>query len=114
MTINSGVLAYIKVFDNKQILILSAIMFWVNSSSLIRSAKIVLWKGCSGDLGRLKLEKTRRSPSTRSQEQADLDDILEAFNVLDDDNCLPEIVCLAENLLQMPQLLPLHGTEKVA
>ena len=47
-------------------------------------------------------------------ELADLDDILEAFNVLDDDNCLPEIVCSAEDLLQMPQLLPLHGTEQVA
>ena len=36
------------------------------------------------------------------------------FNVLDDDNCLPEIVCSAEDLLQMPQLLPLHGIEQVA
>lgn len=116
MTINNGVLAYIKAFrqradtDSVRNHVLGKY-----SSSLIRSAKDVLWEGCSEDLGRLKLEKkTRRSSSTRPQELADLDDILEAFNVLDDDNCLPEIVCSAEDLLQMPQLLPLHGIEQVA
>ena len=38
------------------------------------------------------------SSSTHSQELADLDDILDAFNVLDDDNCLPEIVYSAKDI----------------
>ena len=58
--------------------------------------------------------KVRRSSSVRFQELADLDDILEAFDALDSDDCLPEIVCSAEDLLQMPQLLPLCSTEQVA
>ena len=115
MTINSGVLAYIKAFRQRpDIDSVRNHVLGKYSSSLNCSAKDVLWEGCSEDLGRLKLEKkTRCSSSTRSQELADLDDVLEAFNVLDDDNCLPEIVCSAEDL-QMPQLLPLHGTEQVA
>ena len=67
------------------------------------------------NLRRLKLEmKVRRSSSVRSQELADLDEILEAFDALDSDGCLAEIVCSAEDLLQMPQLLPLCSTEQVA
>ena len=79
MTINNGVLAYIKAFrqradtDSVRNHVLGKY-----SSSLIRSAKDVLWEGCSEDPGRLKLEeKTRRSSSTRPQELADLDDILQ-------------------------------------
>ena len=30
------------------------------------------------------------------------------------DNCLPEVVCSSEDLLLMPQLLPLHSIEHVA
>ena len=48
------------------------------------------------------------------QELADLDDIFEAFDALDNDACLPEVVCSVEDLLQMPQLLPLCGAEQVA
>ena len=84
-------------------------------ATVIRSAKVSLWENCNDNLIRLKLEmKVRRSSSSRPQELADLDDILEAFDVLDSDNCLPEIVCSAEDLLQMPQLLPLCSTERVA
>ena len=84
-------------------------------ASVIRSAKICLWENCNDDLIRLKLEmKVRRSSSSRPQELADLDDVLEAFDVLDSDNCLPEIICSADDLLQMPQLLPLCSAECVA
>ena len=77
---------------------------------MIHSAKDALWEGYREDLSRLKLEKKARcSFSTCSQELADLDDIVD---VLDDDTCLPEIICLAQDL-QMPQLLLLHGTEQV-
>ncbi|MDD9817017.1 MAG: hypothetical protein OXU61_02605 [Gammaproteobacteria bacterium] len=116
MMINSGVLAYIKAFrqraDSESI---RSHVLGKYIANAIRSAKISLWENCKDDLGRLKLEmKVRRSSSTRPQELADLDDILEAFDVLDSDNCLPEIVCSAEDLLQMPQLLPLCSSEKVA
>ena len=78
------------------------------------SAKDTLWEGCKNDLSRLKLEKkNRRASASRSQELADLDDILEAFDALDADSCLPEVVCSSEDLLLMPQLLPLHSIEHV-
>ena len=83
--------------------------------SSIQAAKDILWRDCNTDLARLRLEKKlRQSSSTRSQELADLDDIIEAFDALDSDACLPEVVCSAEDLLQMPQLLPLRGAEQVA
>ena len=115
MMINSGVLAYIKAFrqraDSESIRNHVLGKYIANA---IRSAKISLWENCKDDLSRLKLEmKVRRSSSTRPQELADLEDILEAFDVLDSDNCLPEIVCSAEDLLQMPQLLPLCSTEQM-
>ncbi len=115
MALSSGVLAYIKAFRQRadSDSIRAHVLGKYNAASL-RSAKDILWDGCTGDLARLKLEKkARRSSSTRSQELADLDDILEAFEALDCDNCLPEIVCSAEDLLIMPQLLPLHSIEQV-
>ena len=57
------------------------------NAAALRYAKDILWEGCRDDLARLKLEKIgRRSSSTRSQELADLDDLFEAFEVLDGDN----------------------------
>ena len=49
----------------------------------------------------------------RSQKLADLYDIIEAFDALDNNARLPEIVCSADDLLQMTQLLPLCSTEQV-
>ena len=60
MTINSGVLAYIKAFRQRaDIDSIRNHVLGKYSSSLIHSAKDVLWEGCSDDLGRLKLEKTK-------------------------------------------------------
>ena len=50
----------------------------------------------------------------RSQELANLDDIIKAFDALDNNARLPEIVCSADDLLQMPHLLPLRSTEQVS
>ena len=56
------------------------------NAAALRYAKDILWEGCLDDLARLKLEKIGRRSSTRSQELADLDDLFEAFEVLDGDN----------------------------
>ena len=72
-----------------------------------------MWRDCSTGLARLWLEKKlRRSSSMRSQELADLDDIIESFDALD--TCLPEVFCSADDLLQMPQLLPLRCAKQMA
>ena len=57
MTINSGVLAYIAFRQRADIDSIRNHVLGKYSSSLIHSAKDVLWEGCSDDLGRLKLEK---------------------------------------------------------
>ena len=81
----------------------------------IRAAKDILWSDCSTDLSRLKLEKkVPRSSMVCSQELANLDDIIEAFDTLVSNACLPEVIYSAEDLLQMPQLLPLRGIERVS
>ena len=116
MAVANGLLAYLKAFRQRADYesMRNQILSKYDGSS-IRAAKDILWRDCSTDLARLQLEKkVRRSSSTRSQELADLDDIIEAFDALDSDASLPEVVCSAEDLLQMPQLLPLCGTEQVA
>lgn len=58
-----------------------------------------LWEDCKDDLSRLEVEKkVRRSSSMRPQELADLDDIFEAFDTLNGDNCLPKISFSADLL----------------
>ena len=116
MALNCGVLAYIKAFRQRADVdsIRHHVLGRYNSVSL-KSAKDILWDGCKDALARLKLEKkTRRGSASRSQELADLDDILEAIDALDNDGCLPDIVCSSDDLLVMPQLLPLHSIEQVA
>ena len=111
MTHNSKVLAYIKAFQQQtDIDSIRNHFLGKYSSPLIFCAKDVLQEGC-GEEGQAG-EGARRSSCTHSQELTDLDDILAAFNVVDDDKCLPEIVHSADDL-QMPRLLPLHGTQQV-
>ena len=116
MALTIGLLAYLKAFRQRDDC--ESIRNEISSKYVaksIRAAKDILWSDCSTDLSRLKLEKkVRRSSTVRSQELADLDDIIEAFDTLDSDACLPEVVCSAEDLLQMPQLLPLRGVERVS
>lgn len=115
MAISSGLLAYIKAF--RQRAALDSIRDHVlgkYSAPVVRAAKDTLWENCQDDLSRLNLEKrVRRTSPSRPQELADLDDILEAFDALDDDGCLPDINCSSEDLLLMPQLLPVVGLEQV-
>ena len=116
MALRCGVLAYIKAFRQRADLdsIRHHVLGRYNAASL-KSAKEILWGGCKDDLARLKLEKKiRRGSASRSQELADLDDVLEAIDALDNDGCLPDIVCSSDDLLVMPQLLPLHSIEQVA
>ncbi len=116
---NSGVLAYIKAFRQRANIdaIRAHVLGKYNAFAMrtaMRTAKDVLWDGCKDDLCRLKLEKkVRRTSAARSQELADLDDVLEALDALDVDDCMPEVVCSSEDLL-MPQLLPVVGIEQVA
>ena len=101
MAHTNGLLAYLKAFRQRADCesIRNQILSKYDAKS-IRAAKAILWSDCSTDLSRLKLEKkVRRSSTVRSQELADLDDIIEAFDTLDSDACLPEVVCSAEDLL---------------
>ena len=112
----SGILAYIKAFRQRAVVddIRAHVLGKYNAAAM-RTAKDVLWNGCRDDLCRLKLEKkVRRTSAARSQELADLDDVLEALDALDGEDCLPEVVCSSEDLLLMPQLLPVVGIEQVA
>lgn len=75
-----------------------------NSPSLA-NAKKVLWEACSTDLSLLELPFTpRRSSEKRSQASADLEDILLAFDKLDDVDKIPLIFCEATDLVKLPPI----------
>ena len=101
MALTIGLLAYLKAFRQRDDC--ESIRNEISSKYVaksIRAAKDILWSDCSTDLSRLKLEKkVRRNSMVRSQELSDLDDIIEAFDMLDSDACLPEVVCSVEDLL---------------
>ena len=71
----------------------------------IESAKKKLWSSqesvlSSGGLSLLQ----RRDSEKRRQSVADLDDILSAFDMLDEKNCIPAMYCEAKELLLLPPL----------
>ncbi len=75
------------------------------SISLLCDAKKRLWEHCADDLAALELPFTpRRSSEKRSQAVADLDDILLAFDKLDDVDKIPEIFCEASELVKLPPI----------
>jgi len=56
------------------------------------------------------LEKIRRrDTSSRSQAEADLEDILDAMKKLDACGVLPKLYCKADDLLQLPAAIPAHS-----
>ena len=74
----------------------------------VRKAKDVLWTRCERILrDELKLEKVRRrDTSSRTQVEADLDDVMDALEKLDGKQALPKIYCEADDLLQLPPAIP--------
>ncbi len=73
------------------------------SASLLFNAKKALWDHCASELAALELSlPSRRSSERRSQAAADLDDILNAFDKLDDADKLPKIYCEADDLIKLP------------
>ncbi len=71
----------------------------------LASAKKVLWEACQSDLELAGWAfHTRRGSEKRSQSVAELDDITEAFNALDDADKLPDIYCEANDLLKIPPI----------
>ena len=76
-------------------------------SVAIHKAKEVLWAECGTKLEELKLEKIcQRDTSSRSQAEADLEDILDAMEKLDACGTLPKLYCKANDLLQLPPAIP--------
>ena len=76
-------------------------------STAVRKAKDVLWAECCAKLEELKLEKIRRrDTSSRSQAEADLEDILDAVEKLDACQVLPKPYCEADDLLRLPPAIP--------
>ena len=83
---------------------------------LMSKAKKDLWESpvSSGDLESVGLSyQTRRGSERRTQAAADLDDILCAFDKLDEANKVPEIFCEAAQLVNLPPVAPDPVTELV-
>ena len=71
----------------------------------VETAKKLLWDCCSSDLLAKGLPfHTRRDSERRSQLEAHLKDILDAFDVLDSSDSIPTICCEATSLLRIPPL----------
>ena len=100
------VLAFIKAFrlrgDREGLVQLVIERF--DAGSLV-TAKKLLWDKCKLDLevGGLTFH-SRRASEKRSQAVAELDDINEAFELLDSHEKLPAIFCEANDLLNLPPL----------
>ena len=102
------VLAYVKAFNQRadRLEVRGAVLNCYDSIA-IRKAKEVLWAECGTKLEELKLEKIRRrDTSSRSQAEADLEDILDAMEKLDACGALPKLYCEADDLLQLPPAIP--------
>ena len=66
------------------------------------------------DLKHLKLEYSRcKGTQSRSQADADFDDIVAAFDALDAECLLPQMFCSSEDILFLPASLPHHGPEEL-
>ena len=75
------------------------------SSEDVELAKKVLWDHCKHDLEAAGLVyHIRRSSDRRSQISANMDDIIQAFLVLDSSDLIPPIYCEATDLLKIPSL----------
>ena len=75
------------------------------SSEDVELAKKVLWDHCKLDLEAAGLVyHIRRGSDRRSQISANLDDIIQAFLVLDSSDLIPPIYCEATDLLKIPSL----------
>ena len=80
----------------------------------IENAKKMLWDHCRQDLEAAGLPyHSRRDSDRRSQIAANLDDIVQAFVVLDSSDLIPGIYCEATDLLQVPSLSLDPISEKV-
>ena len=84
-------------------------------SVLMSKAKRALWESeCSSILSAAGLTfQSRRGSEKRSQASADLEDILIAFDKLDDNENLPEIFCEASDLVRLPPIVTDSCTEQV-
>ena len=71
----------------------------------IEQSKQSLWEACKSDLdaGGLCFHQ-RRSSDRRAQIEADLDDVLAAFDLLDSKALIPPIFCEASELYRLPSL----------
>ena len=75
------------------------------TSEAIVVAKRLLWDSCEHDLETAGLSfQVRRDSDKRSQLVANLDDILRAFETLDNLDLIPAIYCEATELLKLPSL----------
>ena len=75
------------------------------SSDSITEAKIQLWDVCKQKLDDSALHfQNRRDSDKRSQLTANLEDILQAFEVLDSSDSIPNIYCEASDLLRISSL----------
>ena len=75
------------------------------SSDSITEAKIQLWDVCKQKLDDSALHfQNRRDSDKRSKLTANLEDILQAFEVLDSSDSIPNIYCEASDLLRIPSL----------
>ena len=80
----------------------------------VENAKKMLWDYCRQDLEAAGLPyHSRRGSDRRSQMAANLDDIVQAFVVLDSSDLIPGIYCEATDLLQVPSLSLDPISEKV-
>ena len=75
------------------------------SCTAVDSAKKDLWNFCSEELLTANLPfHSRRDSDKRSQLTANLEDIIQAFDVLDSSDSIPSIFCEANDLIFMPPL----------
>ena len=110
----NGVLSYIKAFRQRVDVQPIKVSILDRYDVSVRSAKNELWNACKEDLKRLKLEyNRRRGTASRSQANADFDDIVIALDALDGENLLPQVFYSSEDLLFLPAPLPHRGPEEL-
>jgi len=100
------VLAFIKAFrlrgDKAS---LSAIVLERFDQSAVEHSKKLLWESCKEELeGAGLMFHQRRASDKREQIDADLEDVLAAFDALDAKDLIPPIYCEATELTKLPSL----------
>ena len=111
-TVNS-VLAFVKAYRMRNnVTSMKQLVLSRFSPNMIVDAKKILWNRCSLSDSGLPFA-TRRSTERRTQAAADLDDIIAAFNKLDEKGDIPQIFCEALDLLQMPPVVVDPIAEKI-